>query len=900
MLSQDTILAVALGYVVLLFAVAFLGDRRASLARGRWLQSPLVYTLSISVYCTSWTFYGAVGSAARSGLEFATIYLGPTLVFVGWWWTLRKLVRIGRVHRITSIADLVSSRYGKSGTLAVVVTLLALTATTPYIALQLQSITASFEAISGTAHETRTAFWVACGLAAFTILFGTRTINANERHHGVVAAIALEAVVKLAALLAVGIFAVWGVAGGIGEIFERMPEEMVDPETVFGPRWFTMTLLAGAAVLCLPRQFQVTVVENSDERHLVTASWMFPLYMFLMSLFVLPLAIAGQAFLPPGSNPDLYVIELPLAFDQQALALLVFIGGFSSATSMVIVAAIALSTMVSNHIVAPLALRALMQSNAASGDVREVLITSRRVTIAAILGLGFLYLTISDGAAALAAMGLIAFVGAAQVLPAMIGGIVWRGATRAGALAGLSAGAVLWLYTLFLPALAPDAAWVANGPFGIAVLQPQALLGLTGVDPLVHATIWSLSLNTMLFIGVSIFAPMRPLELLQGALFVQVFRSGDGGTSDVQRFTHREAAVEDLFVLAQRILGADTARQLFDDLASEQGNEGRLPVADDAMMARLERELAGSIGAASAHAMLMRATGGEIGSLSELLNIADETQKLMETTLSLAEKTDELEQTASALRRANERLRRLDRQKDEFLSQVSHELRTPMTSIRSFSEILLSEPGITEDERRRFVDIIHAESIRLTRLLDEILDISRLESGASEIQLEPLSAAEAVQGAVDSITGLARNAGISVDVELPASNTRIAASPDRLRQVLINLLSNAVKYNSSTEPRIAVSTTLLPQRLAIDISDNGGGVTRDEAEEIFSKFARGRRAGAEQGAGLGLPISRAIVERMGGTLTVVFREDGTSFFRTELSLADTATPAARNPQAAAE
>ncbi|MEM7496946.1 MAG: ATP-binding protein [Pseudomonadota bacterium] len=887
MLSQDTLLAVALGYVVILFAVAFLGDRRASLARGRWLQSPLVYTLSISVYCTSWTFYGAVGSAARSGLEFATIYLGPTLVFVGWWWTLRKLVRIGRVHRITSIADLISSRYGKSSTLAVIVTLIALTATTPYIALQLQSITASFEAISGATHQTRTAFWVACGLAAFTILFGTRTINANERHHGVVAAIALEAVVKLAALLAVGIFAVWGVADGIGDIFERMPEEMVDPDTVFGPRWFTMTLLAGAAVLCLPRQFQVTVVENTDERHLVTASWMFPLYMFLMSLFVLPLAIAGQAFLPAGSNPDLYVIELPLAFDQQELALLVFIGGFSSATSMVIVAAIALSTMVSNHIVAPLALRSLMQTHAASGDVREVLIASRRITIGAILGLGFLYLTISEGTAALAAMGLIAFVGAAQVLPAMLGGIVWRGATRAGAIAGLSTGAALWLYTLFLPALAPEAAWVAEGPLGIAALKPEGLLGLAGADPIVHATIWSLGVNTLLFIAVSVFAPMRPLELLQGALFVEVFRGGgDGGPGDTPRFTHREAAVEDLFVLAQRILGADTARRLFDIIAREQGVEGGLPVADDTMIARLERELAGSIGAASAHAMLMRATGGEITSLSELLDIADETQRLMETTQRLAEKTAELEQTASALRRANERLRQLDRQKDEFLSQVSHELRTPMTSIRSFSEILLSEPDIREEERTRFVDIIHSESIRLTRLLDEILDISRLESGVADIPLEPLEAAAAIRGALDSVTGLARSAGVTIEADLPGPEIRIAASPDRLRQVLINLLSNAVKYNTAPDPRISVSTTPLDGALAIDVADNGGGVTTDEAEEIFSKFARGRRASAGQGAGLGLPISRAIAQRMGGDLTVVFRDDGSSFFRTTMRLAE--------------
>ena len=288
MLSANIVLTTAIGYVALLFLVAFVSDRRARGGKAGMATSPIIYTLSISVYCTSWTFYGAVGSAARNGLEFLTIYIGPTLVFVGWWFVLRKLVRIGRVHRISSIADLISSRYGKSTRLAVLVTVIAVIASTPYIALQLKAVTTSFEVVSNTGGDglnITTGFWVAAGMAVFTILFGTRNIDANERHHGVVAAIAFEALVKLVALLAVGAFVVHGVAGGIDNIFSMPPAERVlSPDVVFGPRWITLTFLAGTAILCLPRQFQVTVVENADERHLRTASWLFPLYLFLMCL----------------------------------------------------------------------------------------------------------------------------------------------------------------------------------------------------------------------------------------------------------------------------------------------------------------------------------------------------------------------------------------------------------------------------------------------------------------------------------------------------------------------------------------------------------------------------------------------------------------------------------------
>ena len=890
MLSIDVVLAVCLGYVALLFAIAFIVDRRTRKRRLRWLNSPVVYTLSISIYCTSWTFYGAVGSAARNGLEFVAIYLGPTLVFVGWWWLLRKLVRIGRAHRITSIADLISSRYGKSPSLAVLVTVIALIATTPYIALQLQSLTRSYQVIAGEGDGAATAFWIAAGMALFTILFGTRNLDANERHQGVVAAIALEAVVKLFALIAVGVFATFSLADGFADVFADVPAEVViGAGEVFGPRWAVLTFLSATAVICLPRQFQVTVVENIEERHLSTASWLFPLYLFGMTLFIMPIAVVGLKVMPQGANPDLFVLTLPLSEQRHDLALLAFLGGFSSATSMVIVATIAVSTMLSNHIVMPVALRVLAAGRAVKGDFRHLLLVSRRICIAVILGLGFLYFRLSGGSDALAAIGLIAFVGVAQFLPSLVGGIFWRGGTRTGALSGLLIGFALWAYTLFLPSFGGDVILSAEvlqdgGPGGIGVLHPQGLLGLTGLDPLVHAVVWSVGMNALAFVVVSSLGSPGALERLQATLFVDVYRAAGGAPSSV---AVGPAASEDLFLLARRILGDNPARDLFDEMATAQGLAGGLPHPTDAVIARLERELSGSIGAASAHALVNRIADRQSLGMTELIDIADETQQMLETAHQLTDKSAELERTAEKLRAANERLQTLDALKDEFLGQLSHELRTPMTSIRSFSEILMDDTGVSGEERRRFVSIINEESQRLTRLLDELLDINRLEGGTIDIRLGTIEVHEAIGKALDAATGMTQDAGVAVTADSGRVGLRVRANPDRLRQVLINLLSNAVKYNTAPQPEIRLRVAEHGPVVGIDVADNGGGVTRAEAAVIFEKFARGDRADRSHGAGLGLPISRAIMRAMNGDLAVVFAPDGTSFFRLRMPRVDT-------------
>jgi len=877
-LSLNTLIAVILGYAVLLFTIAFWAERRAQAGRISWLRSPFIYTLSISVYCTGWTFYGAVGSAARNGFEFVTIYLGPTLVFIGWWWLLRKLLRIGRTQRITSIADLISSRYGKSTTLAVLVTLLAVIGSTPYIALQLQSITLSFSVFESGGNANLTAFWVAAGLAVFTILFGTRNVDANERHHGVVTAIAIEAVVKLVALFLVGVFVVWGIAGGPAEIFAKAPPEMLRGDSIFSARWVSLTMLSAMAIITLPRMFQVIVVENADEKHLATASWAFPGYLLLMSLFVLPIAIMGNALMPEGANPDLYVLSLPLSQGQENLALLAFLGGFSSATSMVIIAAIALSTMVSNHIIMPLWLRFAPQRTETSGDVRTILLRSRRLSIAGILLLGYLYFRITGGSGALASIGLIAFAGMAQIIPSLLGGVFWRGATRTGAMLGLLFGFALWAYTLFLPSFEGSfilsQSVIENGPFGLTFLTPNALFGLTGYDPLVHSLFWSMTLNVTLFILGSLLSTPTPLERIQSSQFVDVFRLDQSTGSYL---VSRSATSEDLFTLAQRILGADPAQRLFSEMAQQQGKAMGLPDATDKLVQTLERELAGSVGAASAHAMVSQIAGGGTVSVDELMNIADETAQIVEYSQQLENQSHRLELAMQELRGANAQLTEMGAQKDAFLSQVSHELRTPMTSIRSFSEILRDSDGLDLPDAKRFLGIIQDESVRLTRLLDEILDLSHLESGRGQLLLEPVVLQNAIEKALSVMGALLEEAEIVVENKLPDESVVVLANFDRLAQVFINLISNTVKYGRGEGPKLDISLSITEAYATVIMADNGPGITAADSKKVFEKFTRLSEASLAGSAGLGLPISREIMRNLQGDLTLKPSRQGAVF-----------------------
>ena len=592
MLAPWFVSIVALGYLGLLFAIAFYGDRRAEQGRGVGRES-IIYALSLAIYCTSWTFYGSVGRAASHGIDFILIYVGPIVLILPGYVIMRKILRIARAHNVTSIADFIGARYGKSRSVAALATVIAVVGVLPYLALQLQAVTLSFNALVsaplGSGHLPAwrdTALYVALMMAVFSILFGVRHVHASERHHGLILAIAFESLVKLGAFLAVGLFVVYGLFDGPMRLFQQT---MADPAVAarieaiaFQPAWISITLLAAFAFICLPRQFHVAVVESGRPSNLRMAAWLFPLYLVAINLFVPAIALAGILRFPDGTPPDLFVLMLPIAGQQSWLSLAVFIGGLSASTSMVIVESVALSTMICNELVMPVLLRRPALRTATGGAMGGLLLAIRRSAIFIVLLAAYGYHTLIADRYPLASIGLISFCAVAQFGPALLIGLYWRGAHRLGALAGMAGGALVWAYALLLPSLS-EAGWLPSG-LGGGALPPV----LVDADALTNGAIWSLLINVALFVGVSLFARQHEHDRQQARAFVVGEMSLD--PAHPESIGHAPA-FDDLKSLVARFLGDERAERAFAPLATQREKE---------LAAFTERLLSGAIGAASA------------------------------------------------------------------------------------------------------------------------------------------------------------------------------------------------------------------------------------------------------------------------------------------------------------
>ncbi len=624
---------VALAYGGFLFGVAYLGDMR--LTREKRSALPAIYSLALGVYCSSWTFYGAVGRAASDGWDYLSIYLGPMLVFMLLLAIPRRIIAISKRQRVTSIADFIASRYGKSHSLAAVAAMVALVVVLPYIALQLRAVSRSYGVLTGAADldvlpgvTYDAALLLAAVLAAFTILFGTRQVDVTESHRGMVLAIAVESAVKLLAFVAVGLFVLFGLFDGPVDLFAQARADAVVRElyssSSIGAPFFVHSLLAMLAIICLPRQFHMAVVENSGRRDLATARWAFPVYLAIFSIFVVPIAIAG--LLKGGPDADFFVLTLPLSHGHEGLALLSFVGGFSAATGMVIVATIACSTMLCNEVVIPAALR-IMRGRLPQGEaLGRLLIWVRRVLVVGILLLSWVVYRIIGAYGALASIGLLSFVAAAQFAPALLGGLYWRGATREGALAGLVTGFLVWTYTLLIPVIATTG-WlpmdiVQDGPLGIGWLRPHALFGISGLEPVSHGALWSLGLNAAVLIGMSLLSSPGLLERRQAAAFAGA-RGGDERPADTP--LRGSATVGDVRILVERFVGRRRAAEAFRRHFTAAGI--RPDDADRCERATLdftERLLAGTMGAAAARTVLGSALrGGEL-QLEDVASIVEE------------------------------------------------------------------------------------------------------------------------------------------------------------------------------------------------------------------------------------------------------------------------------------
>jgi len=625
LVSSWILLLVSIGYAALLFTVAWWGDRRPLYPDRPWLR-PAVYSLALAVYCSSWTFYGAVGSAVRNGIGYLPIYLGPLLLLMFGWRIIERLALIARAENTVSIADFISSRYGRSRRLAALVAVIALVGIVPYLALQYKAVAMSVEVLTGQTRAghgffTDPALYVALLLALFATLFGTRQVDATEHHHGMMLAIALESVIKLVAMLAVGLFAwLWlgqqqlHIVDSARTLFEHTPSV----------GFFSQTVLSFLAIVCLPRQFHVAVVECSDIGDIRRARWLFGGYLVLISAMVVPIAAAGVAvFGNSGSQvvDDAMVLALPLAEGNTVLALVAYLGGFSAAAGMVIVASIALATMVSNDLVMPVLLRREGGRAAAADRVLWI----RRLAILMLALIAYGYYRGSSNDSTLASYGLMAFAAVAQFAPGVIGGLYWRGGSRRGVETGMVLGFATWIYTLLLPAMTHagwlDPAWLQQGPFGISWLRPQQLFGMSGWDPLAHGTFWSLLINTGAMMVVS--ARWRPGvdERLRAAPFLDPYSQRPAVAGDWPGHVR----VDDLLALAERVVGERHAHRAFVEQANLLGRELQSSaVADRAWVQFTERLLAASIGAASARLVLTSLLRGSGMDLGEVVAVLDE------------------------------------------------------------------------------------------------------------------------------------------------------------------------------------------------------------------------------------------------------------------------------------
>ncbi len=887
-MTVSIIVIISLVYLCLLFGIAYIVELKSKQGKN-YINNPWIYALSLAVYCTAWTFYGSVGLASQSGLYFLTIYLGPTIGAALFGSLLIKVMRISKTQGLTTLADFISTRYGKYMPLAVLVSILCVIAIIPYISLQIKAISSSFTVlVSHMAPKSvlsTSNFTISCIvtviLASFIMLFGTRSVDVSEKHEGLVVAIAFESIVKLLALSLVGGFVVYYLFDGFGDIFQKL-EQRTDLINVFSfhgqhdyLNWFCMILMSTFAIFLLPRQFQISVVENLKEEHINKAMWLFPLYLLLINVFVLPIAMAGRIIFAnqPGISSDLYVLTIPLESHANWLGLLTFIGGLSAASGMIIVETIALSTMISNNIVTPLFISKKKDLKDFNKNLQFNILKIRRYSIILILLMALFHELWVAEYFNLVSIGLVSFAGVSQLAPALFGGIFWKEATRQGAVASLIAGFSVWLYTSILPSLVHSGLMqqsiVSNGPWSIALLKPEALMGLTGLDPIAHSFFWSMLINCIVYFGVSLVTERSPQETYQAELFVDIFKHS-GRIEKVSPW-RGEAQQEDLSRLLRNFIGEVRTDKLLKSYAQRNRIILQPGKADPRMVSYVERILSSVIGAASARLMVSKITQEEELKIEEVIDILRESQQILELNRELRIKSIDLNKATEELRLANQQLRQMDEMKDEFLYTVTHEIRTPLTSIRAMAEILHDHSDMEEDQRQHFLASIIREIERLSHLITQVLNLERFENGKNRLQLVSVDLNEIVRDSMAAFSVMASETKTELVSQIPDSMHLLRCDQNLIRQVLDNLLSNAFKALPAADRKIVVSLYENQEEITVTVEDNGKGIPKELHELVFDKFfqAKNQTLKKPEGSGLGLSICKKIIELHGGKIWVV-------------------------------
>lgn len=867
-MSTTLIILCGVGYLLLLFAIASYAQKTINTSRNL-VNHPFIYALSMGVYCTAWTYYGSVGRAASSGIDFITIYLGPTIMAVLFWPVLRKILTISKSLRITSIADFISTRYGKNFSIGMVVTLFCVFGVIPYIALQIKAITGSIAVLQEDSSSSLSTIYIAVFatiiLFVFTILYGARSVDAAEKHPGLMTVMAFESLVKLLAFLVVGIYITYFVFDGMGDIFSRIAASenkhlLTLKESSGYSGWMSMTVLSMLAIVFLPRQFQVSIVENVQEQHLKMATWLFPLYLILINIFVLPIAMGGLLLQGNTVNTDYYVLSIPLLQNQDWLAMTTWIGGLSAATGMIIIETIALSIMISNHLVIPLLLRSQQNQNWKQVSLQSNILNIRRLSIGAVLLLALLYYLNLGQGESLVSIGLISFSAVAQFAPALIGGIYWKEGNKRGAISGIIIGFVIWFFTLVIPGM------VNNGFLGSQWLFAEDLLALDQFDTISNSVFWSLLLNIAAYVFISVYTQQETQEQYQAEIFTNINKHEAIQENGLE--WKGTAQMQDIRNLLKSFVGAERAEILLTAYAKRHKiNLQEKLVADARIVGFTERILGGVVGVASARILVQTVAKEEEISIEEVLTILNENQQMVEINKELRKKSLELSKATQQLQYINTQLLSIDEQKNEFLYTVTHELRTPLTSIRALSEILFDNPDLESEQQQQYLEAIIKETVRLSNLITQVLNLENFEAGRRKLTITEINAGKLLDDMAATLSGIIQTKQLRLNIELAQRPTMIQADADLIQQVFMNLLGNAIKFASSV---IQISISKGEKEYMIEITDDGKGIDVGMEELIFDKFfqAKNQTLKKPEGTGLGLAISKKIIELHGGKIWV--------------------------------
>lgn len=860
-------------YLAMLFLLASWAEWRSNLKKSL-INNPYVYALTLAIYCTAWTYYGSVGRVIDNGLDFLTVYLGPTLFMFLGWSVLRKIIRICKIQRINSIADFISTRYGKSSSLGTLVTMVCLLAAIPYIGLQIKAISTSFSFLTNDSLSEKPIFrdnslYIVIALIVFTFLFGTRKIAEDEKHEGMVFSIAIESVIKLIVFITLGIFITFYVFDGFEQIISKVP--LIDLEKIFSIKnsvgygnWFWHVFLSFGAFILLPRQFQVAVVENNSEEHLAQAMWLFPLYLLLINIFVVPLALSGEVIVANTTiSNDMFVLGLPLNFDKNTMAFFVYIGGFSAATGMIIVESIAVSVMMSNNLLMPFLLKNPHLNTHVTRKPILYLKITRRISITLLILLGFMYYKYLSERSSLVSIGMTAFVAVLQFAPATFVGLFWKTGNKIGATLGLLSGIFCWFIFLILPSIADAGIFYQIIPietFMSVLFSMTEVLQIKDLDQISNATFWSILVNSITYFFVSLNTPQTSSEHNLAALFVDVFENTRLFENSV--VWKGKAKIKDISELLNSFIGEKKSKKLLTDFSNQNKISLNDNFADPQIVNFIEKNLAGIIGTTSARMMVASVTEEETITVEDVVEILKESQELILLNNQLNEKTERLKVLSDELKTSNDNLKKLDNLKDDFLTSVTHEIRTPLTSIKAFSEILYDNEDLKSEEKKHFLETIINESDRMSRLINQVLDLEKFDSGKVKLNVESLSIVKLITEVINTLEPQIHEKAIELKTIFEDKIPNFYGDRDKIIQVFINMISNSIKFVSHNDGLIEIKINTHEHFILINITDNGVGVAPELRELIFEKFYQIEHQNIRKpkGTGLGLAITKKIIE----------------------------------------